>query len=91
MKGNAAYVSGEAMKLGIQVLEGEVTGEPRFIEMNLPYFTDTEGVDFVEEGDEVFSIKEYANREIPGGLPNPLSPSWWEFDLDAILAPPELD
>jgi ribose transport system substrate-binding protein len=91
LKGQGAWVSGEAMKLGLDILDGKVTGEPRFIEVHMPWFTNTDDTSFAEEGDPVYKIQDYAEANLPGGLMMPLSPPWFEFDSTEVLTPPKVD
>lgn len=79
------WVVGSAMKLGIEVLEEEVTGEPKFIPLETPLYTNTE-TEFVNDVGPVEELDGVAIPSANEGLMLPLSPPWAELSADEVLA-----
>lgn len=79
------WVVGSAMKLGIEVLNGEVTGEPKFVPLETPIFTNTK-TKFINE---VGPVEELEGASLKGkneGLMLPLSPPWAELTAEEVLS-----
>ncbi len=79
------WVVGSAMKLGIEVLEEEVTGEPKFVPLETPVYTNTD-TEFINEVGPVEELDGVAIPNANEGLMLPLSPPWAELSADEVLA-----
>jgi ribose transport system substrate-binding protein len=69
------WISGSAMRLGIDILDGKIKGKPRFIPLHAPMYTNTKTA-FVNKVGPRRPIKGVALPGYAEGLSLPLSPPW---------------
>jgi ribose transport system substrate-binding protein len=80
-----AYISGEAMRLGLDVIDGKKTGEPTTVFFASPFFL--KGTDVQPDTDaEVYPVEDYVEPDLDPGTTIPLSPEW----SDPLLTPEEV-
>lgn len=77
------WVSGEAMKLGLDVADGKESGEPRLVTLDVPIMTSGD----VEFNNQLGEQKPLAGQSIDGngGIMLPLSPPWAELEPSDVL------
>jgi hypothetical protein len=79
------WVSASAMRLAVDVIDGEAEGSPRFISIAQPYFVSNDVE--VKTDYPVYDLKSNA-IDVPEGIILPLSPDWAELDVEEVLEPP---
>jgi ribose transport system substrate-binding protein len=86
-----AYISGEAMRLGLDVLDGKRKGQPTTVFYPSPFFLSGTKVQ-PDTQNPVKSVAEYAEPSLDPGTTIPLSPDWAQPKLTAgeVLKPPSL-
>jgi ribose transport system substrate-binding protein len=79
-----SWVSAVALQTGVDVLEGKLTGKPRFIPLAAPLFTDTT-FSFDKAGlGKLLSLSRGYNPKLPPGTSLPLSPPWATITLAEV-------
>lgn len=82
-----AYISGEAMRLGLDVLDGKRKGTPTTVFFPSPFFlTNTEVKP--ETKAPVKDVDEYAEPDLDPGTTIPISPDWAKLTAEEVLKPP---
>ncbi len=85
MVSSPTWVVGSAMKLGIEVLNEEMTGEPKFVALETPVFTNTK-TKFTNEVGPVEELDGAALKGANEGLMLPISPPWAELTPEEVLS-----
>lgn len=86
-----AYISGEAMRLGLDVIDGKRKGEPTTVFFGSPFFL--KGTEIQPETkNPVKPVEEYAEPDLDPGTTIPLSPDWADpkLEADEVLEPPNV-
>jgi ribose transport system substrate-binding protein len=81
------WVSGEAMRLGIDVLDGKVKGTPHFTALPAPWFR-SNTVAFSQSIGPVYTVKDSAQPSLAGGIMLPLSPAWATLKAADVMTKP---
>jgi ribose transport system substrate-binding protein len=86
-----AYISGEAMRLGLDVLGGKRKGQPTTVFFPSPFFLSGTKVQ-PESKNPVKPVADYAEPSLDPGTTIPLSPDWAQPKLTAgeVLKPPSV-
>ena len=84
-----AYISGEAMKLGLSVINGQRKGPPTTVFYPSPFFLSGTTVKPVTTA-PVLSVSKYAQPKLNPGITIPLSPAWANLTPQEVLTPPKL-
>jgi hypothetical protein len=86
------WVSGEALKLGIDVLDGKMKGRSPKDEIILkaPWFTNDHSIKFPAGGFPVLDMQKEALPKVNGGIMLPLSPPWATIPTNQVLAKPHI-
>ena len=82
------WVSGEALKLGIEVRDGMMKGKPHQIILKAPWFVSDHSIKFPTHGYPVLDVKKSALPKVNGGIMLPLSPPWAKLSTAAVLQKP---
>lgn len=82
------WISGEALKLGIAIRDGKVTGKPHQIILKAPWFVSDHSIKFPAHGYPVLDVKKSALPKVNGGIMLPLSPPWAKLSTAAVLQKP---
>ena len=82
-----AWVSSSALILGVDILDGKVKGDPRFVLMETPWITNTDLKGVYSGPSPVMTLNDAAVDLEPGTM-LPLSPPWAKLDLQEVLKPP---
>jgi ribose transport system substrate-binding protein len=78
------WVSGEALKLGIDVRDGKLKGEPRQETLDVPILTSGD-IQFENRLGEAQPIDGAYLEGVNGGVMLPLSPPWYELEPSQVL------
>jgi ribose transport system substrate-binding protein len=86
------WVSGEALRLGIDVLDGKMKGKSPKSEIILkaPWFTNDHSIKFPHGGFPVLDMKKEALPKVNGGIMLPLSPPWAKIPTNDVLKKPNI-
>lgn len=88
LRSSPTWVSGSAMQLGVDVINGRQTGEAGFVILDAPWF---HGGDVQPDTRyEVIPVADGADPSLNGGLMLPLSPSWARLDTAEVLEQPNV-
>jgi ribose transport system substrate-binding protein len=83
-----AYISGEAMRLGIDVLNGTRKGPPTTVFYPSPMFLS--GTTIQSTTSPVYPVAKYARPDLNPGITIPLSPTWANLTATEVLTPPHV-
>jgi ribose transport system substrate-binding protein len=84
-----AYISGEAMRLGLDIIDGKRKGAPTTVFYDSPFFLS--GTDVQPETKApVKAVDEYAEPDLDPGTTIPLSPDWAKLSPEEVLKPPSV-
>ncbi len=84
-----AYISGEAMKLGVSVIDGQRKGPPTTVYYPSPFFVSGTTVKPATTS-SIYPVAKYAQPSLNPGITIPLSPSWATMTPQEVLTPPKL-
>jgi ribose transport system substrate-binding protein len=84
-----AYISGEAMRLGVSVINGERKGPPTTVYYQSPFFVSNTTVQ-PQTSAPVLTVAKYAQPTLNPGITIPLSPPWANLTPSEVLTPPSL-
>jgi ribose transport system substrate-binding protein len=84
-----AYISGEAMRLGLDVRNGKRKGPATTVFFPAPFFVSGTDVQ-PETKNPIKPVDEYAEPTLDPGTTIPLSPDWAKLTADEVLAPPNI-
>ena len=84
-----AYISGEAMRLGVSIVNGQRTGSPTTVFYPSPFFLSGTSVQPQTTG-TVLPVSKYVQPTLNPGITIPLSPPWANLTASEVLKPPSL-
>lgn len=84
-----AYISGEAMRLGLSVLHGQRKGPATTVFYPSPFFLSGTTVQPSTTA-PVYPVAKYAQPKLNPGITIPLSPAWANLTPQEVLTPPKL-
>jgi ribose transport system substrate-binding protein len=84
-----AYISGEAMRLGLSVINGQRKGPATTVFYPSPFFLSGTTVK-PSTNAPVLPVAKYAQPKLNPGITIPLSPSWANLTPQEVLTPPKL-
>ena len=84
-----AYISGEAMKLGLSVIHGQRKGPATTVFYPSPFFLSGTNVKPMTTA-PVLPVSKYAQPKLNPGITIPLSPPWASLTPEQGLTPPKL-
>lgn len=79
------WVSGSAMRLGVDVLDGKMKGSPHFVPLPAPWF-ESNKVHFANTIGPVYTVQASAQPKLSGGIQLPLSPSWATLKASDVMS-----
>jgi ribose transport system substrate-binding protein len=82
-----AYISGEAMRLGLDVIDGKRKGTPTTVFFPSPFFATNTDVK-PDTKAPVKDVDEYAEPDLDPGTTIPISPDWAKLTAEEVLKPP---
>ncbi len=84
-----AYISGEAMRLGLDVRDGKRKGPATTVFYPSPFFLSGTDVQ-PETKNPVKPVEQYAEPTLDPGTTIPLSPDWAKLTASEVLTPPNI-
>lgn len=88
LKSSPTWVSGSAMRLGVDVLNGKIKGSPRTIVLPAPWFYS--GPNKPKSSDPAYTIATSALPKVSPAIMLPLSPPWAKLTPKEVLAAPKI-
>ena len=84
-----AYISGEAMRLGVSIINGQRKGSPTTVFYPSPFFLSGTNVQ-PQTTATVLPVSKYVQPSLNPGITIPLSPAWADLTPKEVLTPPSL-